>query len=91
MDPQIRWASSKNGKREVWTVDGSALEAVHFFSAIDGGEALFEFDRKQNPPVFRGTMTAHEIMDLFVDSAELLGAARVVARDLKPFAFGGNP
>jgi hypothetical protein len=34
VEPQIAWNRSVQGKIEIWTIDGPALAAVHFFNTL---------------------------------------------------------
>lgn len=88
VEPQIAWSSIKRGKVELWTVDGPALEAIRFVSALSDGDPLFEGGDKEKKPQFKKGMTATEIVEFIVDSVAPQGAEKVEARGLRPEKFG---
>lgn len=88
VDPQISWSSSREGKIEMWTVDGPGLQGVRFVKGLEDGEVLFEGNDKEKRPKFRKQMTPNEIMEFAVDSVSLLGAQKVEATNLRPEKFG---
>lgn len=88
VEPQIAWSSLKRGKVELWTVDGPALEAIRFVSALSDGDGLFEEKGKEKGPTFKREMTATEIMEFIVDSVAGSGAEKVEATGLRPQKFG---
>ena len=45
VEAQIAWSKYSEGKVEIWTVDGPALEAVRFFKGLDDGDSLFKRPR----------------------------------------------
>jgi hypothetical protein len=105
VEPQISWNRATRGKVEIWTIDGPALEAVHFFSGIGDGENLFPYygktSRKAKWPKFKKDMTANEVQEFVVDSMSapyhrtLVGpnmiGNNVQAFNLRPFKFGSRP
>ena len=103
VEPQIAWSRAAQGKIEIWTVDGPALEAIHFFNGIADGETLFPAYGKQKEklPKFKKDMTANEVMEFIVDSimaqhpqslveAHLKGTGAQTMH-LRPFKFGDHP
>ena len=103
VEPQIAWSRAAHGKIEIWTVDGPALEAIHFFNGIGDGETLFTAygQQKEKLPLFKKDMTANEVMEFIVDSIMAQGPPSLVERHLKgtgaqtmhlrPFKFGDHP
>jgi hypothetical protein len=87
VDPQIEWTSLRVDGREIWTVNGFALEALHFFPAVTDGSGLLPPPAKGSDarPRFRRGMSEPEIAELVVDT---LFAGRPPARNLRPFEFG---
>ncbi len=45
VEAQIAWNKHSEGKVELWTVDGPALEAVRFFKGLSAGDTLFQRPR----------------------------------------------
>jgi hypothetical protein len=87
VEPQIAWNRSVQGKIEIWTIDGPALAAVHFFNSISDGQNLFPF--------------SNEVQEFIVDSMmapyprSLVGpnmiGTGVQTSHLRPFKFGSHP
>ena len=90
VEPQIPWSARKAGKRELWTVDGPALQAIRFINGLVDGEPLFEGGGKEKRPTFRKTMAATEIMEFVVDSLALAGLEKIETTGLRPEQFGGS-
>lgn len=105
VEPQTAWNRSIQGKIEIWTIDGPALAAVHFFNGIGDGQNLFPFygksTRKAKLPKFNKNMTANEVQEFIVDSMmapyqrglvgpNMIGTG-VQTAHLRPFKFGSNP
>ena len=88
VEPQRPWSSISEGKVEVWTVDGPALEAIRIVKGLEDDEVLFEGKDEEHRPKFRKQMTATEILEVVVDSFTLLGAQAIEARNLRPETFG---
>jgi hypothetical protein len=103
VEPQIAWNRSVQGKVEIWTIDGPALEAIHFFNGIDDGQTLFPAYGKQKEklPKFKKDMTANEVLEFIVDSIMAPGIQSPVGPNMKgtgaqtihlrPFKFGTHP
>ena len=92
-DPQIAWSKTSSGPRELWTVDGPLLNALHLYGGLLEGDPLFE-DRVSKPdpkPLFRKAMSPLEIRDFIVASLTLAKLQNVSTADLRPFDFAGNP
>lgn len=100
VSPNLAWNKtssmlSPGKKAEMWTADGSLLNRVIFFSAIQDGDTLFKTLSKSNPqPQFKGDMLPNEVMEL-TESAltKQLGEGNVIVRteNLKPAMFAGEP
>jgi hypothetical protein len=103
VEPQIAWSRSTQGQIEIWTVDGPALEAIHFFNGIGDGQTLFPAYGKQKEklPKFKKDMTANEVLEFIVDSIMAPGIQSPVGPNMKgtgaqtihlrPFKFGNHP
>lgn len=92
VEAQIAWSKHSEGKVEIWTVDGPALEAVRFFKGLDDGDSLFKRPRgsgeKVKYPTYKTGMTPNDVMELTVDSIARAGAGEVQASKLRPARFG---
>ncbi len=89
--PAVAWNKAREGKVEIWTLDGLALQAVRFFDPIAAGDVLIEVKdekAKQRMPVFRADMRASEVLEFVVDSLSISGLGGVKAENLRPFKFG---
>ncbi|MFQ5785981.1 MAG: hypothetical protein ACE5H8_14325 [Alphaproteobacteria bacterium] len=92
VEPAIAWSASAEGKLETWTVDGPALEAIHFVKALADGDPLLGPGRpEEKRPVFRKDMSESEVMEFLIDSIAASGIARVEASGLRPISFGAVP
>jgi hypothetical protein len=94
VQPQIRWASvpARPGM-DLWTVDGSALDALTFVKGLADGEVLVRGAIREGPPEerrprFRAQMTPSDVVELVVDSYALLGNQKIEAVNLRPAKFG---
>ena len=71
VEPQRTWSRSKEGKVEVWTVDGPLLQAVRFINGLEDGQTLIDIGGKDpKMPRFRAHMTASEVQEFFVGSVK---------------------
>lgn len=87
VDPQIRWSRFYQKGIETWTVDGPALEALHFINVKKDRPLVATKDPKKWPR-FSPSMSESEIMEFVVDSLARLGYAQLQAHDLRPTSFG---
>jgi hypothetical protein len=81
----------KAGHEARWTANGGALDVVRFYTEIGPGEALdkVEGQVEKQAAIFRPTMQAEEIVDLYEALATRDGSA--FKRDrLAPCAFAGG-
>lgn len=100
VEPQIRWTSLRDqGRTELWTVDGPALEHLRFVKDVADGQTLLgraittpgpggRETPEDRQPRFRATMTPSEIIELVVDTWTLIGATQIEATGLRPAKFG---
>ena len=88
------------GKIQVWTLDGTALNRLTFFEGVGDGEALFKprsgpfgtAKQEENPPVFRSSMNPFEVQELLQATvARNFQTTIVECRNLKPVQFAGGP
>lgn len=91
VESQIAWSKRSAGKRQIWTVDGPALQALWFYTGIKEGEPLLADRRGEDVPVFRANMKANDVAQLVADSLSRGGAAYVETSGLRPAAFGSRP
>lgn len=94
VEPQVRWSSlpARTGM-ELWTVDGSGLEAIIFVKGVADGRPVVRGAIQDGPsedkrPKFRKGMTPSEIMELLVDSYALFGNQKIETANLRPAKFG---
>jgi len=73
VEPGMKWnklgSANVKGKVEIWTLDGSVLNTLVFFTGVPDGEPLFvrasaDRDKTEKPPVFRSGMNPLEIQEL---------------------------
>lgn len=90
VDPQISWSAFKEGNREVWTVDGSSLEAVTFLTKIKDGQALVPATgtQKGDAPAYREGMKAPDVVDLFRATLIWMEHSQIEMKNLRPMGIG---
>lgn len=102
VEPGMRWnkleMSPYQGKVEVWTLDGLALNSLVFFTGVPDGEPLFvsrslaASGQQEKPPVFRANMNPLEIQELFdATIARNFRTSIIESRNLKPVEVAGAP
>jgi hypothetical protein len=93
VQPGIAWnkvaVQNYQGKIEVWTLDGPALNTLMFFTGVADGEPLFsargQGAKQDKPPVFRATMNPVDIQELLEATvARTFQTTIVEGHDLKP-------
>lgn len=93
VEPQIEWSTLEQSGIEVWTVNGTGLEAIYFADGIEDGEPFFEQrfgESDKQLPLFRSPMTANEAMEFVVDTLSISGAGEVKTTGLRPATFGAH-
>ena len=92
VDSSLAWARIKRSRSEVWTIDGTALNQLHFYSRVKPGEHVFQLakERRSRPdgPWYRRGMRLDELQQLVVDGLADQGFAGVDGSQLRPHAFG---
>jgi hypothetical protein len=84
------------GKIEVWTLDGPALNTLFFFTGVADGEPLFTrrtatAAAEEKPPVFRSKMNPVEIQELLEATAARYYRTTIAeGRNLKPEPVAGG-
>ena len=102
VEPGMRWnkleISPYQGKVEVWTLDGLALNSLLFFTGVPDGEPLFvsrslaASGQQEKPPVFRANMNPLEIQELFdATIARNFRTSIIESQGLKPVEVAGVP
>ncbi len=95
--PTISWnkLSVRAGKRaETWTLDGTALNDITFFTGIpDGKPMIREVNRTERPlPRFSKTMLPPDVAQLFEATYRIvLGTPRFTLDSIEPTPFAGHP
>jgi hypothetical protein len=88
VEPHIAWSSITTGPWEVWTVDGTSLQALQFLKGLAHDEPLFSRGSDKRPR-FRKDMTPYDVMDFVVDSLADAGGQQIQAARLRPASFAG--
>jgi len=88
VDPQTQWSATTFGKWEIWTVDGSGLEAVQFLTGLNDGQPLFQTADAQKRMKFQKSMSPSELAELLADGLTSVGAQNVTITNLRPYRFG---
>lgn len=105
VEPQLAWnkanatatpnapESSQGLAAEVWTIDGSALHAISFYTGVADGQALGRLrpGSEEKLPVFRSSMTPNEVMELFEATITRISASTLIkTRNLRAAKLGGQ-
>jgi len=98
--PGTKWnkvaTAGVEGKVEVWTLDGLALNTLMFFTGVADGEPLFTRRAmaaagEEKPPVFRSKMNPVEIQELLEATAARFYRTTIAeGRNLKPEPIAGG-
>lgn len=104
VEPGMEWnrapLGNVEGKIEIWTLDGPALNRLVFFEGVGDGEALFKphpglfssAKQYEDPPVFRSNMNPFEVQELLQATvARNFQTTIVECRNFKPVQFAGGP
>ena len=91
VEPQIPWSAAREGRAELWTVDGPLLESLRFMKGLRDGDPLFEGRDQDKRPRFQKTMTASDIMEFVADSVSMQGGQKLTTHNLRPVQFGNAP
>lgn len=91
VEPGMTWSrpflSTISRRFEMWTIDGTVLETLRFYTGIPDGEPLVSggADQEQRPR-FRTAMTTAEVSEMVADS---IFGRRYPPRNVRPAPFGG--
>jgi hypothetical protein len=87
----INWSKSEVSGVETWTVDGPHLQRLIFFKGVEAGKPLLEIKKgnEENVPMYTGSMTSIEIMELIEATLARSGGHSIATKDLRPEKFGG--
>jgi len=84
--PQTEWNRAMMTRKEVWTVDGYALQALRFLDVADGQTLSGETDPDGKAPVYRKSMLPNEIQEFIVETLVAGGWANVESGAATRFA-----
>lgn len=100
VEPGLKWNkmaySAYDGRVEVWTLDGPALNTLVFFTGVRDGEPLFvprfaDKTRMEKPPVFRSTMNPVEVQELLnATVTRFFRTTLAEERNMRPQTIGGG-
>jgi hypothetical protein len=97
VQPNRAWAANARVQEpnlKVWTMDGPMLDTLGFVPGLANGTSILVTPSGKEPmPVFRSTMTASEVAELFeatLARAAALGSL-VKTSNLRPATFAGQP
>ena len=87
----IEWARYRFPRGEIWTVDGTSLNRILFFTNVRDKYHVFgdvkATKRRPDGPFFRKGMDAGELEAVFRDAFTGLGLANVKTSNLRPVKF----
>ncbi len=88
VDTPIDWSQLSAGDQKIWTVDGQLLQILVFVTGLEDGNTLLQRGLNTKLPVFKPSMTAIEIADLFKNSFATLNVRDMRILNLRPARFG---
>lgn len=97
VEPGVQWNKlamhNYQGKIEVWTLDGPALNTLLFFTGVPDGEPLLTHraagKAQEQPPVFRATMNPIEVQELLQATiARMFETTLVEGHNAQPTSLG---
>jgi len=91
VEPAIHWNSFSRNNNEVWTVDGTLLNALSFLTAIDDKKSLLAEGTPGEPPVFKKGMREGDIVDLYEATLIFRKFSQVQTTGLRPAEVSGKP
>ena len=81
----VEWTGATVSNGEYWTINGAALDELNFFAGIKPGEPLVNaYGSEVEPPAFKASMRASEVMELVTDSLAFQGYRKVRGSKLRP-------
>ena len=89
----ISWSQFGSARERTWTLDGGLLNQLGIFTDVKDGEHLFLArrsgrQRRGEGPLFRASMDALEVQELFADALKSAGLANLSTSNLRPAKFG---
>ncbi len=102
VEPGRKWnklaLTDYQGRVEVWTLDGAALNTLVFFTGVPDGEPLFTrrvplgaASQQEKPAVFKSSMNPLEVQELLEATvARHFQTTIAEGRNLKPQPIGGG-
>jgi len=92
VQPQMTWSSVTTNQKHValWTVDGTSLNALYFFTGVSDGDTLIEIanaERKELRP-YRHTMLPDDVMEYIGFYLTRMGAQQLKTANLRPAKIG---
>ena len=100
VDTAISWnkipaALAPSKRAEVWTVDGTLLDSITFYTGIKDGDPLTRRKKASDGTefaVFKSDMLPNEIVEIFESTmVKVSGAPLIETRNLRPVTFAGGP
>ena len=93
--PSQEWntvpAGNSPGLAKTWTANGTVLDSISFFVAVENGKPMMKGEKEKPFPAFKADMLPHEIVELVQSSYAIeLGATITETGTLRPRQFGGQ-
>lgn len=92
VEPAFEWSRVEVGNVEIWTINGSGLEAVQFIKGVEDGEAPFQSisgPGEKKLQKYRKGMNPVEIQDLMISNLKSLGAVKLDVDTQAPMKLKG--
>lgn len=93
VEPSIRWNKRSADNAQIWTVDGEALQAVHFYEGLKEGDTLFKVQdtsKQEKMPKYSAAMTLLGIRDFIEASIAQTGYTNYKTTKFQPAEFAGK-
>jgi len=94
ISPQVEWTGLQTNQNHltIWTIDGTRLDALYFFTDIENGEPMATapgMDKVDLRP-YRSSMLPDDVTELVAYALTKNGAQQVTTSNLKPVPFGNQ-
>lgn len=88
--PTQTWNVKAMDNREVWTIDGEALQTLWFWNRLDDSAVLWPIPGETEVPQFKRSMTPNDVVDFVARSLSGLGHSAVETGTLRPAKVAGR-
>lgn len=92
VDTALDWARYSGKRQDTWTIDGTALNQLHWYAGTRAGEHVFHLGKvRRNAPQrawYNTDLRPDELQELLLAALREQGWGEVEATNLRPASFG---